>query len=50
MHVVAVLRNAIGCVMSFISEGMPAAVALTLMMAAGKMKAGKRKHISVIKI
>lgn len=39
MNVVAMLNNVMGCVVAFIPEGMPVAVALTLMMVAGKMKA-----------
>ncbi|KHN96001.1 cation-transporting ATPase pma1 [Metarhizium album ARSEF 1941] len=39
MDVVAMLNNVMGCVVAFIPEGMPVAVALTLMMVARKMKA-----------
>ncbi|KAM7211725.1 Sodium/potassium-transporting ATPase subunit alpha-2 [Rhypophila decipiens] len=39
MNVVAMLNNVMGCVVAFIPEGMPVAVALTLMMVAGRMKA-----------
>lgn len=39
MNVVAMLNNVMGCVVAFIPEGMPVAVALTLMMIAGRMKA-----------
>ena len=39
MNVVAMLNNVMGCVVAFIPEGMPVAVALTLMRIAGRMKA-----------
>ncbi|POR34934.1 Sodium/potassium-transporting ATPase subunit alpha-2 [Tolypocladium paradoxum] len=39
MNVVAMLNNVMGCVVAFIPEGMPVAVALTLMMVARRMKA-----------
>ncbi|KAG6021664.1 hypothetical protein E4U41_002432 [Claviceps citrina] len=39
MNVVAMLNNVMSCVVAFIPEGMPVAVALTLMMVAKKMKA-----------
>ncbi|EHK43835.1 hypothetical protein TRIATDRAFT_131293 [Trichoderma atroviride IMI 206040] len=39
MNVVAMLNNVMGCVVAFIPEGMPVAVALTLMMVAKRMKA-----------
>ncbi|OAQ59387.1 Na/K ATPase alpha 1 subunit [Pochonia chlamydosporia 170] len=39
MNVVAMLNNVMSCVVAFIPEGMPVAVALTLMMVARKMKA-----------
>lgn len=39
MDVVAMLNNVMGCVVAFIPEGMPVAVALTLMMVARRMKA-----------
>lgn len=39
MNVVAMLNNVMGCVVAFIPEGMPVAVALTLMVVAGRMKA-----------
>lgn len=39
MDVVAMLNNAMGCVVAFIPEGMPIGVALTLMMVARRMKA-----------
>ncbi|KAL1306785.1 hypothetical protein AAFC00_005446 [Neodothiora populina] len=38
MNVTAMLNNAMGCVVAFIPEGMPVAVALTLMMVARRMK------------
>ncbi|KAB5526436.1 cation-transporting ATPase pma1 [Coniochaeta sp. 2T2.1] len=38
MNVVAMLNNVMGCVVAFIPEGMPVAVALTLMMVARRMK------------
>ena len=38
MNVVAMLSNIMGCVVAFIPEGMPVAVALTLMMVARHMK------------
>lgn len=38
MSVVAMLNNVMGCVVAFIPEGMPVAVALTLMMIAKRMK------------
>lgn len=38
MDVVAMLNNVMGCVVAFIPEGMPVAVALTLMMIARRMK------------
>ncbi|KAG9965222.1 putative Na/K ATPase alpha 1 subunit, partial [Aureobasidium melanogenum] len=38
MSVVAMLNNVMGCVVAFIPEGMPVAVALTLMMVARRMK------------
>ncbi|CAI0641644.1 unnamed protein product [Colletotrichum noveboracense] len=39
MNVVQMLNNVMGCVVAFIPEGMPVAVALTLMMVARRMKA-----------
>lgn len=39
MNVVAMLNNVMGCVVAFIPEGMPVAVALTLMLVANRMKA-----------
>lgn len=39
MNVVAMLNNVMSCVVAFIPEGMPVAVALTLMMVARRMKA-----------
>ncbi|KAF4584030.1 ATPase, P-type, transmembrane domain protein [Ophiocordyceps camponoti-floridani] len=39
MDVVAMLNNVMGCVVAFIPEGMPVAVALTLMRVARRMKA-----------
>ncbi|RDA86316.1 hypothetical protein CP532_5673 [Ophiocordyceps camponoti-leonardi (nom. inval.)] len=39
MGVVAMLNNVMGCVVAFIPEGMPVAVALTLMRVARRMKA-----------
>ncbi|KAG6016054.1 hypothetical protein E4U54_002417 [Claviceps lovelessii] len=39
MNVVAMLTNVMSCVVAFIPEGMPVAVALTLMLVAKKMKA-----------
>ncbi|TPX19098.1 uncharacterized protein E0L32_011171 [Thyridium curvatum] len=39
MNVVAMLNNVMGCVVAFIPEGMPVAVALTMMMVARRMKA-----------
>ncbi|KAG5996162.1 hypothetical protein E4U52_007175 [Claviceps spartinae] len=39
MNVVAMLNNVMSCVVAFIPEGMPVAVALTLMLVAKKMKA-----------
>lgn len=39
MNVVAMLNDVMGCVVAFIPEGMPVAVALTLMMIARRMKA-----------
>ncbi|KJZ69730.1 hypothetical protein HIM_10870 [Hirsutella minnesotensis 3608] len=39
MNVVAMLNDVMGCVVAFIPEGMPVAVALTLMMVARRMKA-----------
>lgn len=39
MNVVQMLNNVMGCVVAFIPEGMPVAVALTLMMIARRMKA-----------
>jgi sodium/potassium-transporting ATPase subunit alpha len=39
MNVVAMLNDVMGCVVAFIPEGMPIAVALTLMMVARRMKA-----------
>ncbi|KAL2020915.1 hypothetical protein VTK56DRAFT_7802 [Thermocarpiscus australiensis] len=39
MDAVAMLNNVMGCVVAFIPEGMPVAVALTLMMVARHMKA-----------
>lgn len=39
MNVVAMLNNVLGCVIAFIPEGMPVAVALTLLMVARRMKA-----------
>jgi sodium/potassium-transporting ATPase subunit alpha len=38
MNVVAMLNDVMGCVVAFIPEGMPVAVALTLMMVAKRMK------------
>ncbi|KAI5239616.1 putative Na/K ATPase alpha 1 subunit [Aureobasidium subglaciale] len=38
MSTVAMLNNVMGCVVAFIPEGMPVAVALTLMMVARRMK------------
>ncbi|KAL7797376.1 hypothetical protein V8C37DRAFT_419711 [Trichoderma ceciliae] len=39
MNVVGMLNDVMGCVVAFIPEGMPVAVALTLMMVARRMKA-----------
>ncbi|KAI5458856.1 hypothetical protein BGZ63DRAFT_427226 [Mariannaea sp. PMI_226] len=39
MNVVAMLNDVMGCVVAFIPEGMPVAVALTLMLVANRMKA-----------
>ncbi|KAK2603599.1 hypothetical protein QQS21_004180 [Conoideocrella luteorostrata] len=39
MNVVAMLNNVMSCVVAFIPEGMPVAVALTLLLVAKKMKA-----------
>ncbi|KIH92131.1 sodium/potassium-transporting ATPase subunit alpha [Sporothrix brasiliensis 5110] len=39
MNVVAMLNDVMGCVVAFIPEGMPVAVALTLMLVAKRMKA-----------
>ena len=41
MNVVEMLNDVMGCVVAFIPEGMPIAVALTLMMIARRMKAGR---------
>ncbi|KAK3680820.1 putative K, P-type ATPase [Podospora appendiculata] len=50
MNVVAMLNNVMGCVVAFIPEGMPVAVALTLMMIARRMTSANilSKGLSVV--